>query len=152
MRSDIRRHESTSVLNFVAHMATPLLSLLDILSSGIHTIESTYAKAVQKYPSLDQPWTPGALDEDPAVVDMSRLVVAAAYQVIATIRTPAETLQASAGAMYDSVTLNLVLDVHIPDVLKDAGDEVSDVLSMSDVLVTHECYCSRVFTLRICRR
>jgi len=45
-------------------MSTPLRALSNILSSGIVTIQSTYAKHGATFPSLDEPFQPGSFEED----------------------------------------------------------------------------------------
>lgn len=69
---------------------TPLSALSNIISSGLSKIESTYASQGVQFPSLDSPDltpTPTALD----TAEMSETlhhVIAAAAQLIATLRNP----------------------------------------------------------------
>ncbi len=51
----------------------------------------------------------------------TRLVVAAAYQIIMTVRPPVETIMDYAPAMYLSASLGVVDKANIADVLKEAG-------------------------------
>ena len=103
---------------------SPLTSLVAILSSSVRALEATYAGQGLSYPSLDAPYTPGPLDQDPDADKAARLIVAAAAQIIATVRAPAETVQEYAASSYAAASLNLVLDVHVANILKDAGAQV----------------------------
>ncbi|EIM83960.1 S-adenosyl-L-methionine-dependent methyltransferase [Stereum hirsutum FP-91666 SS1] len=104
---------------------SPLLSLAEIISSGVRTLEAAYAKEGVPYPLLDDPFKPGplGLDADPALQQTSRLIVAAAYQIIASVRHPMETVMDFAPAQYMSSTLGTVVEAHVPDVLKDVGSQ-----------------------------
>lgn len=104
---------------------SPLLSLAEIISSGVRTLEAAYAKEGVPYPLLDDPFKPGplGLDADPALQQTSRLIVAAAYQIIASVRHPMETVMDFAPAQYMSSALGTVVEAHVPDVLKDVGSQ-----------------------------
>jgi len=67
-------------------MSTPLCALSNILSSGISTIESTYAKHGATFPSIDQPFQPGPLDEDETLSETIDHVIAAATQLITLVK------------------------------------------------------------------
>ena len=67
---------------------SPLSALSEIISTGLKTIEETYAKHGVPYPSLDEPFRPDTV-QDPAVMASAAAVIAAASQVIATIQMPA---------------------------------------------------------------
>lgn len=105
---------------------SPLLSLAEIISSGVRTLEAAYAKEGVPYPSIDDPLRPGpvSLEADPALQQTSRLIVAAAYQIIASVRHPMETIMDFAPAQYMSSSLGAVVEAHVPDVLKEAGSQV----------------------------
>jgi hypothetical protein len=74
-----------------------LSTLSELISSGISSIEATYAKNGAKPPSLDEPFRgPGPLDVE--VIQSAAVVIAAAGQLIATLRLPPLTvLDACAG-------------------------------------------------------
>ena len=72
---------------------SPLSALLSILTKSINTLESTYSEANLQYPSLDAPFAPTPLDGNPELIQATRHAVAAAAQIIATIRVPIETVQ-----------------------------------------------------------
>ncbi|KAF8218310.1 S-adenosyl-L-methionine-dependent methyltransferase [Mycena galopus ATCC 62051] len=108
--------------------STPLATLAQLITSGVQTLEAAYAKQGIPYPSLDAPFQPTPLDFDPALFQTAHLIVAAASQLIATVRSPMETIQAYAASMHVTSTLGFVVDADIPDVLKDAGPQASRVL------------------------
>jgi hypothetical protein len=67
-------------------MSSSLSALLSLISSGIADIESAYAANGAKFPSLDEPLRPDPMEGK--VVAAANLVVAAAAQLIATVRPP----------------------------------------------------------------
>jgi hypothetical protein len=73
-------------------MATPLSALSSLLSSGIATIEATYAKHGATFPSIDEPFRPGPLDGDESLCETIDLVIAAASQLIALVKPPPRTI------------------------------------------------------------
>ncbi|KAI0041973.1 S-adenosyl-L-methionine-dependent methyltransferase [Auriscalpium vulgare] len=112
-------------------MATdsPLLALAAIISSGARTLEDAYAQKGHTFPSLNEPFSPGPLDADKDVGDAARLIVAAAHQIIATVRAPLDTFQDYAPAVYMTSSLGFVNDADIADALKDQpqGLHVNDI-------------------------
>ena len=107
-------------------MSSPLAALAGIISQSVQTLESAYSKKGLSFPSLDEPFKPGPLDDDPDVGNTTRLIVAAACQIIATVRPPLETIMLHAPAMYMSASLGVVDEANIADVLKDAGSQVRE--------------------------
>ena len=103
-----------------------LAALARIISQGVQTLESAYSKKGLSFPSLDKPFKPGPLDNDPDVGNTTRLVVAAACQIIATVRPPLDTILLQAPAMYLSASLGVVDEANIADVLKEAGPQVRE--------------------------
>ncbi|KAI0068103.1 S-adenosyl-L-methionine-dependent methyltransferase [Artomyces pyxidatus] len=125
-------------------MTSPLTALAGLISSGVQTLESAYAKEGLSFPSLDQPFSPGPLDKDPDVAATTRLIVAAAHQIIATVRAPMDTIQDYAPAMYMSATLGLAVDVNVADVLKDAGTQGLHVHDIGEKVDIDEVKLARV--------
>ncbi|KAI0261384.1 S-adenosyl-L-methionine-dependent methyltransferase [Gloeopeniophorella convolvens] len=114
----------------------PLSALLRIISEGVRTLESTYSKNNATFPSLDEPFTPGPLDNNPDIVAAKQLAVAAAYQLIATVQSPLEHLQERGLSMYSTASLGLVEEVDVADTIKQAGSEglhVNDIAHKSGV-------------------
>lgn len=105
-------------------MTTPLTALATIITSNVQTLEAAYAQAGSTFPSLDDPFSPEPLDSDPSLKEMKKLIVAAAAQILATVRSPPETLMEYSPSTYLTMTLGFVVDTNIPDILKGAGPQV----------------------------
>ncbi|KZV63584.1 S-adenosyl-L-methionine-dependent methyltransferase [Peniophora sp. CONT] len=118
---------------------TPLSALVDILSSNAKALESAYAEKELEYPSLDTAFSQDPLDKDANLAHAKRLIVAAAAQIIATVRTPMETVQEHATSAYAAASLNLVVDVHVADILKDAGAQASSSSNLRRFYVLLQC-------------
>jgi hypothetical protein len=73
-------------------MSTPLSALTNIISSGVATIESTYAKHGATFPSIDEPFQPGPLDNDESLGETIDHVIAAAAQLIALVKPPSRSV------------------------------------------------------------
>jgi hypothetical protein len=81
-------------------MTTNLRALLSLISSGIDTIESTYAKNGVSFPSLDEPAS--QLQPDRAegeTMGDAAIVIAAAAQLIASVRGPVASLMDAASGV-----------------------------------------------------
>lgn len=105
----------------------PLQALIDIISSGVQTLHSSYAKYEATVPSLDDSSSPGPseLENDPAMRETTSPIVAAAAQLIATVRAPVDTIYDLAPGCYISATLRVTVEAHIAHILKDAGSQVT---------------------------
>lgn len=81
-----------------------LRALYKIIGDGISVIEDSYAKEGTPLPDLDDP-SPSKTPQDPAFSESTNLVIAAAYQLIANVRTPAASiLVAGAGVCRASLS------------------------------------------------
>lgn len=105
--------------------ADPLDALVSIITSGVKNLQSSYGKHGLPVPSLDDPIVPGPLDGDDKNNETVRLIVAAATQLIATVRHPRDTVWEQGPSMYLSALLAFVVDVDIPDILNEAPNGVS---------------------------
>jgi len=105
-------------------MPSQLSALANIISSGVQTLESAYAENGRTYPSLDDPFDPSGLDQDRVLVETRRLIVAAATQIIACVRPPAETVLESMAGACTTTTLGFIADTNVVDILKEAGPSV----------------------------
>lgn len=112
-------------------MTDALRNLALSILSGVDALEAAYSKAGISLPSLDDSFVPSPLDKDGAVRDAQRLVASAASQIIAHARQPMESLQEYAMGMYMTATLGFVVDANIPDILKGAGQQVSQSCTLS---------------------
>jgi hypothetical protein len=81
--------------------------LLGIISDGVADIKRVYVSADRPFPSLDEPyWQPDAFDEK--ISTARTLIVAAAQQLIAMVRLPAESVSDEAlGVRLPLVSLGL---------------------------------------------
>ena len=74
---------------------SPLRLLGDIISHSIDRIESQLAEASVNFPSINEPYDPTSKAEmallNPAILHATSLIVAAATQLLATVRHPANT-------------------------------------------------------------
>jgi hypothetical protein len=82
-------------------MSTPLSALSNILSSGIATIESTYAKHGATFPSMDDLFQPAPFEEDEALCQTINHVIAAASQLIALVKPAPRTAIETACSVTD---------------------------------------------------
>ncbi|KAG6910302.1 hypothetical protein DXG01_011699 [Tephrocybe rancida] len=103
-----------------------------------------YAKDGSTFPSLDDPFRPTALDQNAALVEARRLVVAAAAQLIATVRSPVETLQEYAPGMYNTATLGFVEETNVADIVKEGGPQGLHVKDISARNGVDQSYLARV--------
>ncbi|KAF9498874.1 S-adenosyl-L-methionine-dependent methyltransferase [Pleurotus eryngii] len=110
-------------------MTDYLTALVQIIASNVKTLQSAYAKNGSSYPSLDEPLDPTQAAEIAAnndVQENTRLIVAAATQLIASVRSPFDVLGEQATGMYNTVTLSFVNDHNVADLLKEAGPQGLD--------------------------
>jgi hypothetical protein len=84
-------------------MSTPLSALSNLISSGIATIESTYAKHGATFPCIDEPFQPGPFNEAEALCETVDRVIAAAAQLIALVKPAPRTAAESARLLCDRV-------------------------------------------------
>ncbi|KAJ3848237.1 S-adenosyl-L-methionine-dependent methyltransferase [Lentinula lateritia] len=127
-----------------AKLLDPLKSLVDIISTQTTVLQSAYSKNNTEPPSLDATFQPSLLEFDPSVTAARHLIIAAATQLIATVQSPIEFLQSNAGRVYDTVTLGLVIDVNIPEILKEAGTQGLHVRQISSITGVESSYIARV--------
>ena len=83
-------------MSSTSNKASPLRSLVDILSDAVARIEEKYAYANLEFPALDKPFDgkdPACrVLSDPDVVPLSSVIVAAADQLIASARHPMQAV------------------------------------------------------------
>ncbi|KAJ3815283.1 S-adenosyl-L-methionine-dependent methyltransferase [Lentinula aff. lateritia] len=129
----------------------PLTALVDIISTQTAVLQSAYKDDSTKVPSIDDPYQPTPLEFDPSVTAARNLIVAAATQLIATVGSPHELIYANLCGEYDTVTMGFIVDVNIPEILKEAGmqglhvDELSLATGIgSSYIGEYPRSCSRV--------
>ncbi|KAJ3755044.1 S-adenosyl-L-methionine-dependent methyltransferase [Lentinula raphanica] len=127
-----------------ANQSDPLQALLDILSTQTAILKSAYTTNNTTVHSLDSPFEPTSLESDPAVAAARKLIVAAATQLIATVQSPVEYLQNGVSGMFDTLTLGFVIDVNVPEILKEAGTEGLHVKELASAAGVDSSYLARV--------
>lgn len=65
-----------------------LQALAHVISNGVSKIESACASRAETYPMLDDPYTPQTTDIQNRYVTDAAPIIAAAYQLIATLTHP----------------------------------------------------------------
>jgi len=101
-------------------MSSSLLALTHIINTNILRLESEYSNKGVTVPSLNDP-SPGPLDQDPTAIEVAQQIVAAASQLIASVRPPIWTLREYAPAPYVSACLAFAVENNIAEILKEAG-------------------------------
>ena len=109
---------------------SPLSALLSILTKSINTLEGAYSEANLQYPSLDAPFAPTPLDGNAELIQATRHAVAAAAQIIATIRVPIETVQEYSTSSYAAASLNLVVETNVANILKLKAYKILSILKL----------------------
>ncbi|KAG6852821.1 hypothetical protein C0991_008915 [Blastosporella zonata] len=107
---------------------TPLRALANLISTNVDTLEAAYAEQGASFPSLNDIYQQSPLDFNPALVQTKSLIVAAAAQLLATVRLPFEMLHEYAPGMYLTSTLGFAVESHIPDILQEGGPQVPRIL------------------------
>ncbi|KAJ3819936.1 S-adenosyl-L-methionine-dependent methyltransferase [Lentinula raphanica] len=97
-----------------------------------------------KYLQVRPLFEPTSLESDPAVAAARKLIVAAATQIIAAVQSPVEYLQNGVSGMFDTLTLGFVIDVNVPEILKEAGTEGLHVKELALAAGVDSSYLARV--------
>ncbi|KAE9406446.1 S-adenosyl-L-methionine-dependent methyltransferase [Gymnopus androsaceus JB14] len=125
-------------------MSDPLKGLIEILTTQTAILQAAYAKTGAEVPSVDSPFQFSPLELDPSLKEARDLVVAAATQLIATAQSPMDVLFSKMTGLYDTVTLGFVIDVNIPEILKEAGEQGTHVKEISAKTGVDSSYIARV--------
>jgi hypothetical protein len=139
-----------------AMSADKLEALLAIISSGVGEIKHAYASAGEPVPDPDAPYVPDNVE--PGVETSKALVVAAALQLIAAVGNPGKILidavcggvrprgqlesdadvKPMGGKMLVTEALGVVLKLHVPEIVREAGPEVCSKFSMGFAFLSAE--------------
>ncbi|KAF9465682.1 S-adenosyl-L-methionine-dependent methyltransferase [Collybia nuda] len=122
----------------------PLSALLNIINTSTNELQSLYTKNGSQFPSLDATYKPGPLDEDAKAIELSKLVVAAANQLIATVRSPKDTLWELVPSMYMSAAIGFAVDVDIPEILNEAPNKSLQVKEIASAVNCQASHVGRV--------
>lgn len=121
-------------------MTSTLRTLALTILSGVDAIEGIYSQAGVPVPSLNDTFVPSPLDDDEALVNAQRLVANAAAQIIAHASQPMDSILQQIMGVYMTTSLGFVVGVHIPDILNDAGPQVSCAsIAWHDILAIFLC-------------
>jgi len=112
-------------------MSDALNTPVSIISSNVKNLMSLYSKENVKFPSLNEPFNPTA-------IKATRLAIAAAAQLIATLGNPGDTVRELTPSMYLSATIGFVVDVDVPDILAKAAPEVHYPIKSSSFITYPE--------------
>ncbi|KAF5367926.1 hypothetical protein D9758_004439 [Tetrapyrgos nigripes] len=121
-----------------------LKALAEIITTQTEALQAAYARAGAQVPSINAPFQPSPLEFDPNINNIRQLIVAAASQLIATVQSPIEIIQLHTGGMFETATLGFVVDVNVPDLLKEAGSKGLHVDDISAATGVDASYLSRI--------
>lgn len=99
-------------------------ALAELLVAQTKALEAAYAKAGEKVPTLDTLSQSSAVDADPSVDNIRDIIVAAAHQIIQTVRPTHETLQLEVMGVLSTNALGIAEEYNFPDALAEAGPQV----------------------------
>ncbi|KAJ4490570.1 S-adenosyl-L-methionine-dependent methyltransferase [Lentinula aciculospora] len=122
----------------------PLKALIDIITAQTTVLQSAYSNNNLQVPSIDVPFQSTPLEFNPVVTASRHLIVAAALQLIATVQSPIEFIQGRLGGIYDTATLGLLVDINVPEILKEAGPQGLHVNKLSSATNVDSSYLARV--------
>ncbi|KIY67021.1 S-adenosyl-L-methionine-dependent methyltransferase [Cylindrobasidium torrendii FP15055 ss-10] len=98
-----------------------LSALAELLLSNTKELEAAYAKVGETVPTLETLSQTSASDADPAVDQIRDIIVAAAHQVIQTVRPVHETLQLEVMGVLSTNALGIAEEYNFADALAEAG-------------------------------
>ncbi|KIY67020.1 S-adenosyl-L-methionine-dependent methyltransferase [Cylindrobasidium torrendii FP15055 ss-10] len=97
--------------------------LIDILATQNAALEAAYAKIGKAAPDLETPERLGVGDSDFEVARIRQTLVAAANQIIQTVRPAGETLLLETFGVLSTNALGIAEEFNIADVIAEAGPE-----------------------------
>ncbi|KAF8992816.1 S-adenosyl-L-methionine-dependent methyltransferase [Cyathus striatus] len=121
-----------------------LHSLSSIIAHNVNIIENQHASNNVRSLSLDESTISSSLEREPKYLEAKQLVVAAAAQLIATVRSPVETIMNYAGDVFMTTMLGFAVETNIPDILNVNGDEGLHVTQISAYNGIQPSYLSRI--------
>ncbi|KAF8581831.1 S-adenosyl-L-methionine-dependent methyltransferase [Ramaria rubella] len=115
-----------------------LRQLHSIIGDALSRLEDKFQAESLDWPSLDEPYTPDPATSAavaPDSVEAIDQIVAAAEQLITTVRSPAVTLTDASMSFYLPASLRYIVETHAVEILREAGPQglhVRDIASQSD--------------------
>ncbi|KAI0087132.1 S-adenosyl-L-methionine-dependent methyltransferase [Irpex rosettiformis] len=106
-----------------------LEALVQLINSSFHEIKHACITQGKDFPFLNEPSTleSEAIVVSPEVVKAGSVITAAAYQLVAAVRPPTLTLFAQANTYFISSSLGVVIQAHVPEILREAGPKGLDI-------------------------
>ncbi|TCD62062.1 hypothetical protein EIP91_007521 [Steccherinum ochraceum] len=124
-----------------------LSALLRIITNGITAIESSCAKRGVHYPSLDDALTLDSVAIQESLVEEALPVIAAAYQVVATLMSPQSFQQKM---LYgQTVAIGVAEAGHVAEILREAGPKglhASEIAKHTTLDPRRLAHCLRILT------
>ncbi|KAJ3561208.1 hypothetical protein NP233_g10333 [Leucocoprinus birnbaumii] len=119
-------------------MAThPVAAILSIISSTTKELHALYTQNGSQLPRMDDPLIANPLPNTDKVTGLSELIVAAVNQLTATVRDPKEAIWENATSMCLPAALEFVIDVDIPQILKEGALHVNDIAAETGCEISH---------------
>ncbi|CAA7268218.1 unnamed protein product [Cyclocybe aegerita] len=104
-------------------MSDQLTALSSLISNGITEIAKKYAERGQSYPILADPAAGDGIMDDADITKATNTVLAAAAQLIETLRKPADVLMDTVYAMHTTSALRVAVETGIAELLREAGPD-----------------------------
>ncbi|KAJ3514444.1 hypothetical protein NLJ89_g2376 [Agrocybe chaxingu] len=104
-------------------MSDQLTALSSLISNGVTEIVKKYAECGQSYPILADPAAGDGITDDAGITTATNTVLAAAAQLIETLRKPADVLMDTVYAMHTTSALRVAVETGIAELLREAGPE-----------------------------
>ncbi|KAH8101294.1 O-methyltransferase [Cristinia sonorae] len=126
--------------------STPLSTLLQIITDGVKAIEVACEKRGVRYPTLDDPLTAESVALQDSLSEIALPVVAASYQLTATLMNPYGYYTTHTFAAEESVAASVAEMAHVAEILRDAGPQglhVKDIAAYSTVDAGKLAHCLR---------
>ena len=126
-----------------ASPASELRALADLINESVKQIEAVCTSTSQTYPRADEPFTPQSegIRMNPDVFEAGNIIIAAASQLLSTVRMPQLTLWITSGYVSNelymsceriltmakhflSSCMRLAIECNISEILREAGPQV----------------------------
>ncbi|EMD39226.1 hypothetical protein CERSUDRAFT_152302 [Gelatoporia subvermispora B] len=111
-------------------------ALSDIIANGVTSIQTACDARNVSFPSLDEPFSPQSEAIRQAVFSDIKTIIAAAYQLIATLQVPPAYVAEKATSFLHAPSLDLVLAGNVVEILRDAGPQglhVNEIAAKNDL-------------------
>ncbi|KAH8102740.1 S-adenosyl-L-methionine-dependent methyltransferase [Cristinia sonorae] len=129
-------------------MSSPshLTALLQIISDGVNSIEADCNSRNLQYPTLEDPLTPDSIALQEGYAQDALPVIAAAYQLMATLMSPHSFYHKMIFAADQTIALGVAEAGHVAEILREGGPEgvhVSDITAKNKMEPKRLAHCLR---------